>query len=216
MKATLDPRLSGLYVVTDRAHCMHHGLEASVAAALAGGARLVQYRDKTEDHGRRLDEASRLATLCKAGSAVFIVNDDVRLARTIAAHGVHLGGDDMDIRDARALLGDNAIIGISCYNDFSRARAAAMAGADYIAFGSVFPSATKPDAPRAPLELFARARDEIGLPACAIGGIDRRNIGEVAAAGASMAAVVSAVFAADDITAATRDLDRLFRRVSPG
>jgi len=205
-----DPRLHGLYVVTDRVQCARSGLEQSVAAALAGGARIVQYRDKSTDHRRRFDEAMLLSGLCGAHGALFIVNDDARLARAVAASGVHLGQDDMTVQQARRLLGEHAIIGISCYDRFSLAREAALAGADYVAFGSVFASPVKPDAVRAPLELFTRARDELAIPACAIGGIDQGNIRSVVKAGAAMAAVISAVFASPDVTGTTRELNRAF------
>lgn len=206
-----DPRLQGIYVVTDRVQCMRRGLEESVAAALRGGARLVQYRDKSEDWHRRFDEALRLSGLCAAHGAVLLINDDARLARAVAAHGVHLGRDDMDAREARRILGPHGIIGVSCYDGMARAREAAAADADYIAFGSVFASPTKPDAVRAPLDLIAQANAELDLPVCAIGGITRENIAAVARAGAAMAAVVSAVFAAADIETETRALAEGFR-----
>lgn len=205
-----DPRLHGLYVVTDHTLCARHGLEDSVAAALNGGARLVQYRDKSSDWTRRFDEALRLSGLCAAHGALLIINDDARLARAVAANGVHVGQGDMDVAEARRILGPAAIVGASCYDDFDLARHAVNAGADYVAFGSLFPSPTKPDAVRAPLALLARAHAELEIPVCAIGGINRDNIGKVAHAGATMAAVVSAVFAAADITAATRNLVHLF------
>lgn len=206
-----DPRLQGLYVITDHELCVRKGVVASVEAALQGGARIIQYRDKSSDSKRRLQEARELVALCMHHNALLFVNDDVELARTSHAHGVHLGREDADIADARALLGDDALIGYSCYDDFSRAKHAADAGADYVAFGSVFPSRIKPDAVRAPLTLFVRTHAELNIPACAIGGIDTRNIRDVVAAGASMAAVISAVFAADDIAAATAELNQAFR-----
>lgn len=204
-----DPRLRGLYVITDRVQCARRGVIDSVADALAGGARIVQYRDKSQDHRRRFDEALQLSGLCAAHAAILIINDDARLARAVAANGVHLGRDDPGIASTRNLLGPEAIIGVSCYDDFALAEAAARDGANYVAFGSVFPSPTKPDAVRAPLELFHRAREELAIPACAIGGINRDNIASVVRSGAAMAAVVSAVFAADDVEAATRELVRM-------
>ena len=205
-----NTRLHGLYVITDNALCDTQGVVASVDAALRGGARIVQYRDKSADDERRLQEARELAALCQRNDALLIINDDVQLAQLSGAHGVHLGRDDSSISDARRLLGKSALIGYSCYDDFSRARQGAAAGADYVAFGSVFPSKVKPDAVRAPLELFAMARAELGIPACAIGGIDAGNIHAVVAAGAAMAAAISAVFAAEDVTAAAAELSRAF------
>lgn len=202
--------LHGLYVITDEALCASRGIETCVQAALDGGARIVQYRDKSDDHARRLRETTALRKLCESRRAVFIVNDDVALARASGAHGVHIGREDSDIHSARDLLGPEAIIGVSCYDDFARARRAANAGASYVAFGSVFPSAIKPDARRAPLELFDRARRELAVPACAIGGIDAWNIAQLARAGAAMVAVISAVFAADDIERQSRLLSERF------
>jgi thiamine-phosphate pyrophosphorylase len=139
-----------------------------------------------------------------------IVNDDVTLAVTIGADGVHLGKADSDLIEARARLGRAAIIGISCYDSFGRALAAQRQGADYIAFGSVFPSPTKPNAVRAPLALFTRARERLDVPIAAIGGLTPGNAGEAIAAGASMIAVISGVFGASDPKAAARCYARLF------
>lgn len=205
-----DPRLHGLYVITDEELCLAIGIVASVAAAIEGGARIFQYRDKSMDHERRLREVRALVELCNARNAIMLVNDDVSLARKANAHGVHLGNDDEPIRTAREKLGAHAIIGVSCYNDFSLAEEAVDAGANYIAFGSVFPSPTKPHAVHASLDLFHRAERELRIPACAIGGINRDNIDSVVSAGAAMAAVVSAVFASSDITGATRELGAAF------
>lgn len=205
-----DPRLQGLYVITDTPLCAQRGLVRAVAEALAGGARIVQYRDKSPESARRLREAAELRDLCASHDALLIVNDDVQLARAVGAHGVHLGRDDTDVARARRALGADALIGVSCYNDFARARAAESSGADYVAFGSVFPSSTKPAAVRAPLALFARARAELNIPCCAIGGIDADNIDDVVRAGADMAAVISAVFGADDVKTAAETLIRAF------
>ncbi len=197
-----DSRLKGLYVLTDER--LGDGLAGAVDAALAGGARLIQYRDKSGDAGRREAEARRLRELTRRHGAVFIVNDDPALAARVEADGVHLGRDDPHVAAARRLLGAHAVIGVSCYASLARARAVAAAGADYVAFGSVHPSPTKPDAVRAPLELFAAAKRELDVPVCAIGGITPANAGPVLAAGADMLAVVSSVLSAPDITQAVR------------
>lgn len=201
--------LRGLYIITDTKPGLP--IEKKVEAALNGGARLVQYRDKSGDTARRLREARELAALCRRTGARLIINDDVALARAVNADGVHLGRDDGDIGAARNALGESAIIGVSCYNDFERAEQAHALGASYVAFGSVFPSPTKPDAVRAPLELFRHAR-QLNIPTCAIGGIDSGNIRQVRDAGADMAAVISAVFDADDVETATRKLREVFER----
>lgn len=201
----MTPNLRGLYVVTDAALCAPHGGPvAAVERALAGGARVVQYRDKSVDHPRRLAECGALRAACHRVGALLIVNDDVALARAAAADGVHLGRDDADPGAARAALGPRAVIGVSCYDDLARAQAFA-ARADYLAFGSMHPSATKPGAVAAPLELLTRARAACGVPVCAIGGIRPEHVGALRDAGASLVAVVSGVFGAADPAAAARD-----------
>lgn len=205
------PPIAGLYVITDATLQPPERLADAVAAALRGGARVVQYRDKSADHARRRDEAGALAVLCRAAGACFIVNDDVGLAAAVGADGVHVGRDDAELAAARARLGPEALIGVSCYDDLERARRLAAAGADYLAFGSVFPSATKPEAVRAPLTLFRQARAFSDRPLVAIGGIDAGNIAEVGRAGADAAAVIRAVFGANDVEAAARRLAAEFR-----
>jgi thiamine-phosphate pyrophosphorylase len=178
-------------------------------AALEGGATMLQYRDKTRDAGRRLQEAHELAALCRGFAVPLIINDDVGLARATGAAGVHLGEDDAAIAGARAALGAHAIIGVSCYDSLQRAQDAAAAGADYLAFGAFFPSTTKPGARRATPDLLRSAR-EFRLPLVAIGGITHENAGSLIAAGADLLAVVSGVFGADDIRAAARRYTGLF------
>ncbi|MFP4129438.1 MAG: thiamine phosphate synthase [Halorhodospira sp.] len=194
--------LSGVYAVTQP----RADLEAAVAAVLRGGVRVVQYRDKGEDRQRRLDEAVALRRLCEGYGALLLVNDDIGLAQAAAAHGVHLGREDGAVAEARQRLGEGAWVGASCYDDLDRARRLAAEGADYVAFGSIYPSPTKPDAHLAPMDLLTRGREATGRPTVAIGGIDASNIGEVAAAGADAAAVVSALFGAEEPEAAARRL----------
>lgn len=182
---------AGLYALTPDSADDDWLVEA-VAAAVRGGASAVQYRSKMLEGTARLRQARRLAETCRAGSALFIVNDSVALAQDTAADGVHLGRDDEDPAAARRALGPDAIVGVSCYDSLERALAAREA-AGYCAFGSVFLSAVKPGAVRAPLALFSQAR-AAGLYPVAIGGIDAGNAGQVAAAGAAAVAVITAVF----------------------
>jgi thiamine-phosphate pyrophosphorylase len=208
------PRLRGLYAITP-AIADTDLLVARVRAAVEGGAALVQYRAKDASPGLVLVQARALAALCRAAGVLLIVNDSLELAAAVGADGVHLGRDDAGVREARIAL-PGAIIGASCYADPERARAAAMAGADYVAVGSVFASATKPGAVRAPLEVIARARAASGgLPVAAIGGIDAENAGAAVDAGADMLAVISAVFDAPDVRAAARSIARLYDNTSP-
>ncbi|MDN5871428.1 MAG: thiamine phosphate synthase [Nitrococcus sp.] len=201
--------LQGLYALTDSGLQRPRDLLGRVEAVLSGGARLLQYRDKSAGPRRR-QEARRLATLCHAHGAVFIVNDDVELAAAVAADGVHLGRDDLSLEAARGRLGARAIIGVSCYNDLARARSAAAGGADYVAFGRIYPSVTKPGAVQAPLELLRVARGALDLPIVAIGGITPENAREVIATGVDAVAVVNGVFGAPNPASAARRIASLF------
>ncbi len=203
-------RLRGLYAITPNQLGTGIDLSAAVALALRGGAQLIQYRDKSTDLRRRLEQAAALRTLCRAAGVPLIINDDIELARLVGADGVHLGRDDADPAAARARLGPQALIGVSCYAAYARAEAARRAGADYVAFGSFFPSPTKPLAVRAGTELLRLARRELGLPVVAIGGITSENGRALVNAGADMLAVISAVFDRPDIAAAARAFASLF------
>ena len=201
-RAARAVRLRGLYAITP-ALTDSTLLREQVDAAITGGAQVVQYRSKDATREQRAAQARLLAELCRSRDVLFIVNDDVELAAEVGADGVHLGERDSDPSVARLILGPGPLIGVSCYDDLARARAMADAGADYLAFGSLFPSAIKPDARRASLELVGRAR-ALGVRIVGIGGIDADNAGAVIEAGADAVAVISAVFAAEDIEGAAR------------
>ncbi len=190
-------RLCGLYALTpdldDTAL-----LVAKVTAALEGGACAVQYRHKSASDALRRTQAQALARLHAARGAIYIVNDDPALAAAVGADGVHLGADDASIAAARELIGEDRLIGVSCYGDLARARDAVAHGADYVAFGSFFPSSTKPGARRADVALLPAAR-VLGVPVVAIGGIDAANAPTLIDAGADAVAVISDVFAHDDL-----------------
>lgn len=196
----------GLYVLTPES-LSGRPLVQAVADALAGGARLVQYRAKA---GARLADALALQSVCRDQGIPLIVNDDPALAARIGADGVHVGRDDTACTAARELLGPAAIIGVSCYDRLDLALAAAKAGADYVAFGSFFPSGTKPHAVRPPPGLLEQARRRIRLPIVAIGGITPDNGASLLAAGADLLAVIAGVFDAADRRAAASRYARLF------
>lgn len=198
--------LRGLYAITDGPR---GDLLAAAEAALAGGARALQYRDKSTDHARRHTEAVALQALCQTHGVPLIINDDIGLAAAVGAAGVHLGEQDADIAVARAQLGPGAIIGASCYDSLPRARQLAAAGADYLAFGAFFSSPTKPHARRAPAALLREAA-LLGLPRVAIGGITPDNGGALIDAGADLLAVISGVFGAADVRGAARRYADLF------
>ena len=205
-----NKRIRGLYAVTPDTSDSDW-LYARVAAVLAGGARMIQYRSKGADARCRGQQGARLADLCSAQGALLIVNDDVALARELDADGVHLGREDMSVTEARAALGDRALIGVSCYDSLARAREAQSEGADYVAFGSFFPSDVKPGAMRAPLELLRAARAVIDLPVVAIGGITPENGRRLVEAGADALAVISALFHVPDGYAAAQAFAALFQ-----
>lgn len=199
----------GLYLVTpDEADSA--ALLAAVARVLPARPALLQYRNKLADAAQRRDEAQALAAQCRAAGVRFIVNDDLALALAVGADGVHLGRDDGDPAAARVALGPGRLLGVSCYDEWARAERGAAAGADYLAFGAMFVSPTKPQAVRAPRELLGRARRELGRAVAAIGGITLDNAGEVVEAGADLVAVISDVFAAPDPLARALAYRRLF------
>ena len=203
-------KLKGLYVITDQQLIAEEDFSESVEAALQGGARIIQYRDKSNKQNKRLQQASLLRALCERYHATCIINDDLELAKAVNAHGLHLGKDDLSLTDARQVLGKNTIIGVSCYNDLNRAIDAANNNADYVAFGAIFPSTTKPEASIAGLDIITQARQQLSIPICTIGGITQENIQQVIQQGADMAAVINAVFSSNDIRQSSKALSRLF------
>lgn len=209
----MRPELRGLYALTPE-QTDGARLLADVGAVLAGGCRWLQFRDKLSPPEERLRRARALLDLCRRHDAGLIVNDDVELALAVGADGVHLGRDDGGIKAARIRLGERAIIGASCYDDFALAQASEAAGADYVAFGAVHPSPTKPAATRAPLTLFAHARQKLAVPSCAIGGITLENAPEIIAAGADLLAVITDLFTAPDIAGRTAAYQSLFQERS--
>ncbi|TKR30697.1 thiamine phosphate synthase [Luteimonas gilva] len=199
----------GLYLITPDASDTGSLLDR-VAAVLAE-ASWLQYRNKAADGALRREQAQALLALCRERGVPLIVNDDAALAAEIGADGAHLGEDDGDVAAARALLGDDAILGVSCYDSLERARRAAAAGADYVAFGAFFPSRTKAATRRATPDLL-RDSAALGLPRVAIGGITPDNAPALVATGADLIAVVGGVFDAADPLAAARAYRNLFDR----
>jgi len=198
--------MRGLYAITpdsaDTASLLH-----KVEQALKAGVAMLQYRNKALSQDKRLLQAKELAPLARGYGVPFIVNDDVGIALTVGANGVHLGRDDGDLAAARTKLAGR-ILGASCYDSLENAKAAVRAGADYVAFGAVFPSPTKPGAVRAPLSLF---ESDLGVPLCAIGGVTLENAPALIAAGASLLAVISDLFDAPDIGARASLYGKLFQ-----
>lgn len=206
----MSSMLRGLYVITDSQLTPSNTLIPKVEQAIMGGARLVQFRSKSTDWQLKHAQAQNLATLCERYDVPLIINDDQELAASCGAQGVHLGQHDASITQARHQLGQQAIIGASCYNSLDRALQAQAEGASYVAFGSFFPSQTKPDAVRAEIALLRRAKTILSIPTCCIGGINLENAGMLIDAGADLIAVVREVFAHPDPQESARKFNRLF------
>lgn len=207
--------IRGLYAITpDEADTAE--LVRKVRLALSGGARVLQYRNKAASAALKLDQAMALRGLTREFHVPLIINDDALLARQVDADGVHLGETDCSLAAARALLGSDRLIGLSCYNRPELAHQAAQQGADYIAFGSFFASAVKPGAVTATPGLLRQVRREIAIPLVAIGGITADNGAQLLEAGADALAVISAVFGAGDIEYAARQFASLkYSETSP-
>jgi len=195
-------RPRGVYLITpDEADTAR--LLARTAPLLAAGATWLQYRNKTADAALHLQQATALQALCAQHGVPLIINDDPALAHAVGAAGVHLGGTDGDIGAARALLGPDALIGASCYDQLANAEHAVAEGASYVAFGAFFPTTTKVTTSRATPDLL-RQSAALGVPRVAIGGLSPDNVGPIIAAGADLVAVVSGIFAAPDPVATQR------------
>ena len=208
--AAIGPAATGLYLITpDNADTAN--LLARTAPLLAAGAAWLQYRNKTAGDALRLEQATALQSLCQQAGVPLIVNDDARLAKAIGAAGVHLGKDDGDIAAARTLLGADAIIGSSCYDQLSLAEAAVAAGANYVAFGAFFPTRSKTGTRQAGPDLLSQAAS-LGVPRVAIGGITPDNARSLIEAGADLVAVISGVYDAVDPVAAVHAYRQCFAR----
>ena len=202
--------IKGLYAITPDEQDTD-ALLAKVEAALQGGIGVLQYRNKLAGHKLRTQQARALLPLCRQYQVPFIINDSIKLCLTLDADGVHLGADDGNLAEARVRLGNNKILGASCYNRFDLAVSAQQLGADYVAFGACFASSTKPNAPVAGLHLFTLAKAELHVPAVAIGGITLENAPLAIAAGASSVAVINAIFNADDVKLTSQQFTKLFQ-----
>ncbi|MBE0494341.1 MAG: thiamine phosphate synthase [Thiomicrospira sp.] len=201
----------GLYAITDPKLSPGLVVIKHVREALSGGARIIQYRDKTTPFAAQIDIAKQLKTLCQNHQAWLIINDSIDLAMACGADGVHLGKNDSNLIQAREALGDQAIIGLSCYNDLRLAQRMQDLGADYVAFGRFFPSKTKPHAPPADLTTLTQARAQLNIPIVAIGGITAHNASQLIQSGAHSVAVIQGVFAQSNIRQAATDIASLFK-----
>jgi thiamine-phosphate pyrophosphorylase len=188
--------LQGLYAITDEILTPDHSILSQAETALQAGVKLLQYRHKSGKDSEVEEVCIKLQRLCRQYQALFIINDRPHLAQAIGADGLHVGIEDMEFSRARKIFA-KGVIGVSCYGDVARARLAQDAGADYVAFGSFFPSPTKPSSKVVPMQVLSEAKAALTIPVCAIGGINAANIHEISGHGPDMISVVSAVFAGD-------------------
>ena len=205
--------LQGIYAITDPV-LMGDKLLEKAHAAIQGGISVLQYRNKQAPYETQLQQAQQLAELCCAQGVTFLINDNISLAHEVHADGVHLGQQDASIEQARAQLGDNSIIGITCHSDLQLAQRAEQQGASYVAFGRFFSSHTKPQAPPAEFIILEKAKQTLTIPVVAIGGIHHGNAAELTQYGVDMLAVIHGLFAADDVLARTEALVKIFREFS--
>jgi thiamine-phosphate pyrophosphorylase len=203
-------KLRGLYVITDTKLIPRQRFVETVESAVRGGATMVQLREKEAPQEEVIRLGRELLPVTRRYGALLIINDHPAVAKAVGADGAHVGRDDPPMSEARALLGPDAIIGASCYGDVTRAVAAEQVGADYVAFGTPFPSPTKTKRTDTSLEIFREVKRHVKVPVFAIGGITTDNAHQVIDAGADGIAVVSGVFAAVDVEAAAHALAQLF------
>lgn len=202
--------MKGLYAITDCDRLSTDSLLSATEEILRAGVTALQYRDKSGDHARRKYEAGELQQLCKEHNSLFIINDDLQLAVLTGSDGVHLGWEDCDCKTARNELGPGAIIGVSCYNSLGMALAAQEDGADYVAFGSFFPSPSKQNTVTAEPDIIRQAKAKISLPVAAIGGITPANCRTLIEHGADMLAVISSIYQAEDPYSTVTEFNRHF------
>lgn len=203
------PKSSGIYLISDYKNLAIDDLLDKTEKILDVGISLFQFRDKNSKYEIKKLTALKLQTLCKKYNTLFIINDDVVLAKEISADGVHLGGDDMDINMARKILGDK-IIGVSCYNNLEDAITAEIMGADYITLGSFFNSPTKPEARKIAIDLLPIAKSKLNIPVVAIGGITPENGKQLVDNKADFLAIISGIYASTDIINSVKAYKNLF------
>lgn len=203
-------KLQGLYVITDEKLTPYDRIIDMVEKALKGGARIVQLRDKNNSDDFLFHYGVLLKELCEKYDAYFIVNDRVELAKKVNAHGVHIGKEDTDIKEAMEKL-KGKIIGVSCYGDIERAKIMESLGASYVAFGSFYPSPTKPDSKLVDKSIISKAKKILSIPICVIGGLNVERAKELVSLGAQMVAVVSDIWTAKSIEERAKEYKNLFK-----
>ena len=201
--------IKGLYAITPDSADLNTLIQKT-QLAIEGGAFMVQYRSKIRNRDVKMQQCAAILRLCREYDVPCIVNDDVEICRVLKADGVHLGENDDNIAEVRHILGEDAIIGSSCYDQLNRAKQAQKEGASYVAFGAVFPTPTKPNAPRATLELLREAKSEIQIPIVAIGGITMNNAHDVIETGVDAIAVITSLYESNSIKETAETFSQMF------
>lgn len=201
--------MNQIYALTDQYFTPLNTLKAQINELLAGGVKIIQYRNKSQNHDISL--LKDIAKICKNNNAKFIINDDVSLAQIVQADGVHIGKDDETLKIARDILGYKAFIGVSCYNDLNLAQNAITNGADYIAFGAIFPSLSKPNATLCSLDIIKEARVKFKTKIAVIGGINSLNLKEIKDIGVDYIAIISALYTDGSISENLIKLNRALK-----
>jgi thiamine-phosphate pyrophosphorylase len=201
--------MKGLYLVTPDWDDTDALIKAT-ETALSVGVGLLQYRHKTANGELRLEQASALLKLCRQHNVPFIVNDHIDLCIALDADGIHVGGTDASVAVVRTLIGKDKILGASCYGDFALAEQAQIAGASYVAFGGFYPSRVKKYEVSTPAAIVSKAKSQLTLPVCVIGGMTPENAKPLVKEGADMVAAISSVYSAEDIAIAVREFAALF------
>jgi thiamine-phosphate pyrophosphorylase len=201
--------MKGLYLVTPDWDDTDVLIKAT-ETALSVGVGLLQYRHKTANGELRLEQASALLKLCRQHNVPFIINDYIDLCITLDADGIHVGGTDASVAVVRTLIGKDKILGASCYGDFALAEQAQIAGASYVAFGGFYPSRVKKYEVSTPASIVSKAKSQLTLPVCVIGGMTPENAKPLVKEGADMVAAISSVYSADDIAISVKEFAALF------
>jgi len=203
--------IKGLYAITpDMADS--NTLIQKTQLAIEGGAFMVQYRSKIDDRDVKIQQCAAILRLCREYKIPCIVNDDVDMCRNLEADGVHLGEKDENIAEVRHILGEDAIIGSSCYDQLNRAKQDQEEGASYVVFGAMFETQSKPHAPRATLELLREAKSQIQIPIVAVGGITMNNAHDVIETGIDAIAVINSLFEAKTIKETAEIFFKMFHK----
>ena len=201
--------IKGLYAITPDSADLNTLIQKT-QLAIEGGAFMVQYRSKILNRDVKMQQCAAILRICREYDIPCIVNDDVEMCRVLEADGVHLGENDDNIAEVRRILGEDSIIGSSCYDQLNRAKQAQKEGASYVAFGAVFTTPTKPNAPRATLELLREAKSEIQIPIVAIGGITMNNAHDVIETGIDAIAVITCLYESNSIKETAETFSQMF------